>query len=84
MTSVICKLMDKLVKAEIVKHMSINKLFSKRQFGLLSRRSTTLQLLKVLDEWTDILDNGGSIDAVYRDFMKAFDKVPRWRLLNKL
>ena len=47
-------------------------------------RSTTLQLLKVLDHWTTILDNGGTIDTIYTDFMKAFDKVPHIRLINKL
>jgi hypothetical protein len=45
-------------------------------------RSTTLQLLKVLDHWTTILDNGGTIDTIYTDFMKAFDKVPHIRLIN--
>ena len=47
-------------------------------------RSTTLQLLKVLVHWTTILDNGGTIDIIYTDFMKAFDKVPHIRLITKL
>ena len=46
--------------------------------------STTLQLLKIMNEWTEILDNGGSIDSVYMDFMKAFDKVPHKRLIKKI
>ena len=48
-----------------------------------NRRSTTLQLLFVLDEWTEILDQGGTIHAVYLDFMKAFDNVPHERMLHK-
>jgi hypothetical protein len=55
LTSVICKTMDKLVREIIVMHMSANKLFSNKQFGFISGRPTTLQLLKVMDEWTDIL-----------------------------
>ena len=47
-------------------------------------RSTVLQLLKVLDSWTETLENGGCIDVVYCDFMKAFDKVPHRRLIGKL
>jgi hypothetical protein len=35
-----------------------------------------------MNEWTEILDNGGSIDSVYMDFMKAFDKVPHKRLIK--
>ena len=78
LTSIACKVMEKLVKNQIVEHtcMKRNKLFSKKQFGFISGRSTTLQILLVLDQWTEILDNGGSIDSVYMDFMKAFDKVP--------
>ena len=30
------------------------------------------------------LENGGCIDVVYCDFMKAFDKVPHRRLIGKL
>jgi len=38
----------------------------------------------VLDIWTEILDQGGTIDTIYCDFMKAFDKVPHHRLLFKV
>jgi hypothetical protein len=39
-----------------------------------------------MEEWTEILDNGGTLDSIYMymDFMKAFDKVPHKRLLRKL
>jgi hypothetical protein len=76
LTGIACKMMEKLVRNQIVEHMKRNKLFSKNKFGFISGRSTTLQLLLVLDQWTKIIDNGGSIDSVYMDFMKAFDKVP--------
>ena len=51
-------------------------LFSNKQFGFMGGRSTSLQLLKVLDKWTSVLDEGGVLNAVYMDFMKAFDKMP--------
>ena len=64
--------------------MTDNKLLSNRQYGFLKGRSATLQLLKILDEWTEMLDQRSSIDAIYMDFKKAFDKVPHNRLLGKL
>ena len=39
---------------------------------------------KVLDKWTSVLYEGGVLNAVYMDFMKAFDKVPHTRLLVKM
>ncbi len=43
-----------------------------------------LQLLKVLDEWTNSLEKGGQMNVIYTDFEKAFDKVPPKRLVEKL
>ncbi len=84
LTSIICKLLESVIRNSIMEHMQINNLFSNTQFGFIEGRSTILQLLKVLDIWTDILNNNESIDAIYLDFMKAFDKVPHQRLLHKL
>ena len=84
LTCIACKILESIVREQLIDYLKKNKLFSNKQFGFLGGRSTTLQLLKVLDNWTDILDRGGSIDAVYFDFMKAFDKVPHQRLLMKL
>ena len=64
--------------------MVLNNLFSDQQYGFINGRSSTLQLLKVMDEWTSALDEGNTIDCIYMDFMKAFDTVPHRRLLSKL
>ena len=84
LTSIVCKILESLVREEIISHMRSNKLFSPYQYGFIDKRSTTLQLLYVLDKWTEIIDDGGTIDAIYMDFMKAFDKVPHERLLRKV
>ena len=84
LTSIVCKLLESLVREEIISHMRSNKLFSPYQYGFIDKRSTTLQLLYVLDKWTEIIGDGGTIDAIYMDFMKAFDKVPHERLLKKV
>ena len=53
-----------------------NDLISNIQYGFVKGRSTSLQLLQILDKWTDCLENGGQIDAVYTDFEKAFAFIP--------
>ena len=84
LTSVPCKLLESIVRDQIMKYMTDNNLFSNKQYGFISGRSTTLQLLVVLEEWTEIMDRGGTVGAVYMDFMKAFDTVPHKRLIKKL
>jgi len=50
-----------------------NSYFSNKQYGFIKGRSTVLQLLKIMDDWTAQLDSGGQVDVVYTDFAKAFD-----------
>ena len=73
--------MEEIIRDTITVHMNENKLLSKYQIGFIKSRSTVLQLLKVLDTWTETLDNGGCIDVIYCDFMKAFDKVLHAKLI---
>lgn len=84
LTSVVCKVMETIVREKIMAHLMKHKLLSDKQFGFIPGRSTVLQMLHVMDEWTRILDEGGEVDVVYMDFQKAFDKVPHRRLLRKL
>ena len=37
-----------------------------------------------MEEVTESLDGGEDVDVTYLDFCKAFDKVPRGRLLKKV
>jgi len=41
-------------------------------------------MTRVMDDWTKLLDQGISVDVVYTDFMKAFDKVSHTHLIHKL
>ena len=50
----------------------------------MSGRSTVLQVIKVIDNWINVLDKGDTVDVIYCNFMKAFDKVPHSRLLEKI
>ena len=87
LTSIVGKLMETLVQEEIREYMKWNELFSKKQFGFISGKSTVLQMYNYYKFWT----NGRKfwikvvcVDTIYCDFMKALDKVPHLRLIYKL
>ena len=41
-------------------------------------------LLETFESWTEDVDKCYGVDVTFLDFQKAFDKVPRTRLLQKL
>ena len=84
LTCIMCKLLEKIIRESMVNHMKKYNLFSDKQYGFISGRSTVLQLLAVLESWTQSLDVGNDIDVAYCDYMKAFDKVSHRRLIHKL
>ena len=84
LTSVCCKLMEKVVRSELIAHADRNKLFAAEQHGFRSGRSCTTQLLTVVEKWTHWYDDHGPFDCIYLDYRKAFDAVPHARLLAKL
>ena len=84
LTCVVCKISESIIRDHVMQHFKANNLFSDNQYGFIKGRSTNLQLLLVLDKWTDDLEHGGQIDVIYTDFEKAFDKVPHQRLISKL
>ena len=52
LTSIVCKIMETLIREHLIDHLKANNLFSNKQYGFISGRSTSLQLLSVLDIWT--------------------------------
>ena len=84
LTSVVCKVFEKIIKATLSHHLTSNNLLSPHQFGFISGRCTNTQLLVTLQQWQKYLDNDVPTDIAYMDFRKAFDAVPHERLLYKL
>ena len=84
LTSVIGKIMEAIIKDEIVEHFMRNNFFCDEQHGFVPGRNCITQLLCCLEEWTSLLDAGYPVDILYLDFRKAFDTVPHRRLLEKL
>ena len=84
LTCISCKIMESIIRNRLLEFFNINNLFSAKQFGFVKGRSTVLQQLNVLDDWSKLLESKGQIDIIYTDLEKAFDKVPHQRLLSKL
>ena len=84
LTSIPCKLFESILKDNIMQHLLDNNLIKDSQHGFMPGRSCTTNLVIFLDKLTDIIDKGKQADVFYLDFAKAFDKVPRARLLQKI
>ena len=62
LTSTLSKLMETIIRDEIINYLNTNSLFVDNQYGFRKGRSCESQLLDVLEEWTKELDNKGSVD----------------------
>jgi len=84
LTSVSCKVMESILKDEIMNHLEMNALLNNSQHGFMKNRSCATNLLEFLEKASTVVDSGKGFDIIYLDFAKAFDKVPRTRLLRKV
>ena len=84
LTSVVCKLLERLIKDHLVDFLVKNNLINPSQHGFLKARSCLTNILCFLEDVTKWVDEGSPVDIIYLDFKKAFDKVPHQRLLLKL
>ena len=84
LTSVICKLMETIIRENMVTFFEENHIINSSQHGFRSKRSCLTNLLDFFHYIFDAYDESKSVDVVYLDFQKAFDKVPHERLLSKL
>ena len=84
LTSICCKLMESIINDEIVEHLCDNKLIKSSQHGFLKNKSCATNLLEFLEKILESIDDGKNLDLLYLDFAKAFDKVPKKRLISKL
>lgn len=84
LTAIPCKVMEKIIRRTMLTFLDDNSLLLKDQFGFLPGRSTVLQLLSVVDEWTKAMESRTPVDVILVDYAKAFDSVVHNKLLAKL
>ena len=84
LTSVVCKVLEKILCSAILAFLTTNNLISQQQHGFVRGRSCQTNILLCLEKWTELIDSGKSVDVTYFDYAKAFDKVSHRLLLIKL
>ena len=84
LTSIPCKMMESIIKEDMMKFFEDNNLVKDTQHGFMRGKSCTTNLLEFMEKLTSIIDKGSQADVFYLHFAKAFDKVPHERLMRKL
>jgi hypothetical protein len=76
--------MEMIIKEKLMAHLQSENLIKQSQHGFMEGRSCATNLILFHDELTKAIDAGISADIFFLDFAKAFDKVPKERLIIKL
>ena len=84
LTSVFSKVLERIIRKQVSSFIDKKGCLNSTQHGFRSGRSCLSALLSVFDDIMHMLEDGGSVDMVYLDFSKAFDKVDHGILLHKL
>ena len=84
LTSVIAKLLERIIRWYLVIFLEINNAFPDSQHGFRQFRSTVSQLLEHVEAIVDALEDQANIDIIMLDYSKAFDRISISILLEKL
>ena len=84
LTSVCCKILESIIRDTVMEHLLENNLLYQSQHRFMPRKSCCTNLLEFFEAATKSVDAGNPFDVIFLDFAKAFDKVPRERLLEKI
>ena len=84
LTSLVCRVMEKSIKDQIVKFLEENVKISPHQHGFRKKKSCVTNLLEYMEKLTNLIDSGHAVDVIYFDYSKAFDSVCHSKLVHKL
>ena len=83
LTRILVKCLERIIHKHIMKFLTHHGLLSESQHGFREARSCVTQLLQLLHSWYSSLEKGDSVEVIFLDFAKAFDKVSHHHLLYK-
>ena len=84
LTSHLVKIMERVIKEEIMSYLDNNNLLNNIQHGFRPGRSTVSALLNHYQSIINALESGHCMDTVLLDYSKAFDRVHHSILLRKV
>ena len=84
LTSNVSKAFESIFGDKLFNYLYLNSLISNEQHGFVKGRNCQTNILLCKEDWTRALDEDDSIDVIYFDYEKAFDKVNHRLLLKKL
>jgi len=75
---------ERILHRHLVSALEHHYLLNPSQFGFRNKRSTVTLLAEAADDWSQNLEQRGTMHCLLLDFAKAFDSVPHERLLLKI
>ena len=84
LTSCINKVFERIIRKQVLAFLELKGLLNNIQHGFRSGRSCLSALLNVFDNFMNMIDSSTTVDMIYLDFSKAFDKVDHGIVLHKL
>jgi len=84
LTCTACKIMESVIKEQLLNFLLCKQLISKKQHAFISRHSTATNLLECTHDWLISLSKHACVDVIYIDFSRAFDSIVYSKLLAKL
>ena len=84
LTCTACKLMESVIKDQLLSYLLNNKLISRHQHAFISKHSTASNLIECVHDWLVSLNSARSTDVIYVDFSRAYDSIVISKLLFKI
>ena len=67
LTSVVCKIFERMLSEDITNHLKTNSLHPAQQHGFTTGKSTVTNLLEAMDIWTEALNYNLPVEVIFLD-----------------
>ena len=68
LTCIICKILESIIRDQVLEFLIVHSKITEHQFGFVSGKSCSLQLLYCVHKWIDEIESNHSVAVFYTDF----------------